>query len=87
MRTTVDIPDDLYRQAKSEAALRGKRLRELMEEGLRRVLGLPVRAPGAGRIEFPLHHSRHPGALSLADVDRGEEEVRLDADASHARSG
>jgi hypothetical protein len=34
MRTTVDIPDDLYRRAKAEAALRGRKLKELVEEAL-----------------------------------------------------
>ena len=31
MKTTVEIPDDLFRQAKAQAALRGIRLRELVE--------------------------------------------------------
>ena len=34
MKTTVEVPDDLYRQAKAEAALRGCKFRELIEEGL-----------------------------------------------------
>jgi hypothetical protein len=40
MRTTVDLPDDLLRRAKSEAALQGRTLKDLVEEGLRHVLGL-----------------------------------------------
>jgi len=38
MKTTVEVPDDLYRQAKAEAALRGRKLKDLIEEGLRLVL-------------------------------------------------
>lgn len=38
MRTTVDLPDSLYRRAKAEAALRGIRLKDLIEEGVRHVL-------------------------------------------------
>jgi len=38
MKTTVELPDDLYRKAKSQAALHGRRLRDLVEEGLRLVL-------------------------------------------------
>jgi hypothetical protein len=38
MRTTVDIPDELFRRAKSEAALRGRKLKDLVAEGLRLVL-------------------------------------------------
>ena len=38
MRTTVDIPDELFRRAKSKAALQGRKLKDLVEEGLRLVL-------------------------------------------------
>jgi hypothetical protein len=41
MKTTVDVPDELYRRAKSEAALRGRKLKDLVEEGLRLVLATP----------------------------------------------
>ena len=45
MKTTVEVPDDLYRQAKAEAALRGRKLKDLIEEGLRLVLAAPRKAP------------------------------------------
>ena len=38
MKTTVELPDDLYRQAKATAALRGRKFKDLIEEGLRLVL-------------------------------------------------
>jgi hypothetical protein len=38
VRTTVELSDDLFRRAKSEAALRGKKLKDLVEEGLNLVL-------------------------------------------------
>lgn len=41
MKTTVELPDDLFRQAKAAAALRGRKLKDLVEEGLRRVLESP----------------------------------------------
>lgn len=41
MKTTVEVPDDLYRRAKSTAALRGRKLKDLVEEGLRLVLEAP----------------------------------------------
>ena len=40
-KTTVEVPDELYRRAKAEAALRGRKLRDLAEEGLRLVLEAP----------------------------------------------
>lgn len=41
MKTTVEVSDQLYRRAKAEAALRGRKLRDLIEEGLRLVLEAP----------------------------------------------
>lgn len=41
MKATVEISDALFRRAKSEAALRGRKFRDLVEEGLRRVLDSP----------------------------------------------
>jgi antitoxin (DNA-binding transcriptional repressor) of toxin-antitoxin stability system len=41
MKTTIEVSDDLYRRAKSEAALRGRKLKDLVEEGLRLVLETP----------------------------------------------
>jgi len=43
MKTTVEVPDDLYRRAKAEAALRGLKLKDMIEEGLRLVLEAPPR--------------------------------------------
>src|SRR5271169_3635521 len=45
MKTTVEVSDDLYRRAKSEAALRGRKLKDLVEEGLRLVLERPHATP------------------------------------------
>jgi predicted component of type VI protein secretion system len=41
VKTTVEVSDDLYRRAKAEAALRGRKLKDLVEEGLRLVLETP----------------------------------------------
>jgi hypothetical protein len=41
MKIKVELADDLYRRAKSEAARRGRRLKDLIEEGLRLVLETP----------------------------------------------
>jgi predicted component of type VI protein secretion system len=44
MKATIEVSDDLYRRAKSEAALRGRKLKDLVEEGLRLVLETPRQA-------------------------------------------
>jgi len=41
MKTTVEVLADLYRRAKAEAAPRGRKLKDLVEEGLRLMLGAP----------------------------------------------
>jgi hypothetical protein len=38
MKTTVEITDDLLREARAQASLEGTSVRALMEEGLRKVL-------------------------------------------------
>ena len=40
MKTTIDIPDELFREAKASAALRGVSLREFVTETLREKLGV-----------------------------------------------
>lgn len=82
MRTTVDISDDLYRQAKAEAALRGTRFRDLVEEGLRRVLGATPAGQDARRVSFPLIRSKEPGSMSVDAVRRAEEQAFEDEDRS-----
>jgi hypothetical protein len=56
MKTTLEIPNDLFRAAKSKAALDGRKLRDLVTEGLSIVLQTP--SPLASRIEFPLIRSK-----------------------------
>jgi hypothetical protein len=59
MKTTIEVPDELYRRAKAEAALRGRKLRDLVEEGLRLVLDAPHKA------------HRKPGLAQLTKRARG----------------
>jgi len=46
MRITVDIPDQLFRQVEGMAALRGCKFKDLLEEGLRRMLESEVGVSG-----------------------------------------
>ena len=67
MRTTLVIDDELYRQVKAKAALEGRKVTELVEEGMRAVLGrAPARAaPGTGRrLRLPILPAR-PGSEPL----------------------
>lgn len=41
MKTTIELSDELYRRAKAFAAIRGRKLKDVIEEGLRLVLAAP----------------------------------------------
>ncbi|MGH8583390.1 MAG: hypothetical protein ACREWG_11520 [Gammaproteobacteria bacterium] len=57
MRTTVELSDELFRRAKAEAALRGRKFKDLVEEGLRRVLESPEpEKSAAGETKPPTLH-------------------------------
>jgi hypothetical protein len=64
MRTTVDIPEPLYRDLKSKAAKEGRSVKELILRGveaeLRAESGRPRR-----RVSLPLIRSKKPGTLEL----------------------
>ncbi len=63
MRTTIDIPDTMYRKLKSEAALEGRSVKELI---LSRVANPPKRdTKKRKKIKFPLLTSKRPGSLKL----------------------
>jgi hypothetical protein len=65
MRTTVDIPDALLRRAKSEAALRGRKLKDLVEEGLRLVLEAKGETPQDGGPQAASRRKHGPSAHDL----------------------
>ena len=65
MRTTIDIPDPIYRELKSEAASEGASIKELI---LRLVEARPKLSPvtePTGRFIAPALPSRKPGSLKL----------------------
>ena len=47
MKTTIEVSDELFRKVKAEAALRGRKLKDLVEEGLRLVLETPRTGAGS----------------------------------------
>jgi hypothetical protein len=72
MRTTIDIPDELFRRAKSEAALRGRKLRDLVQDGLRLVLEEQHTRPTKKRSKVkPRPGSLHEALQDLCGIFEG----------------
>jgi hypothetical protein len=59
VRTTVDIPEPLYRKLKEQAAAQGNSVRELVLAGIRTVL-IRTQRPRPKRVRFPLIISKGP---------------------------
>ncbi|HEV2350110.1 MAG TPA: hypothetical protein VG028_09730 [Terriglobia bacterium] len=64
----MDLPDPLFRQVKSVAALRGSSLKEFIQEALHQAV-TTVRRSRPHRVKLPLVRSKHPGALRLTNAD------------------
>jgi hypothetical protein len=59
IRTTLDIPEPIYRKLKEQAAQQGRSVRELLLNGAESVLLRPQR-PKKRAARFPLIDSRGP---------------------------
>jgi hypothetical protein len=68
MRTTVDIPDPVYRRLKTHAASEGSSAKELILRGVELILKKGPRK-SRRRVKLPLIRSKQPGTLEL-DNDR-----------------
>jgi hypothetical protein len=65
MRTTVDIPDPLYRQLKSRAAREGCSVKQLILRGVEGEMQAEASKPRRKRICLPLIRSKKPGTLEI----------------------
>jgi hypothetical protein len=72
MRTTMDIPEPLYRQLKSKAALLGCSVKELILRGVEAELNGMASRKGKGRIALPVIRSRRPARLKLSNKEINE---------------
>ena len=76
MKTTVELPEELFRRAKAEAALRGRKFQDLVEEGLRLVL----ETPREGKREKPTLEALMAPARGVVDSavpDRASNSKRM----------
>jgi plasmid stability protein len=64
MRTTVDIPDGMYRRLKARSAREGSSTRALILRGVKEVLKSEGRKAGAP-VSLPIVRSKRPGTVAL----------------------
>ncbi len=66
MRTSLDIPDPIYREMRVRAANEGTTMREIILEGVAMRLRARDAAPKQDeRPRFPVIRSKNPGSLKL----------------------
>ena len=74
MKTTLQLPDALYREVKAKAALDGCRVTDLVVQGLRLALGQPSKT--SKRVQFPLIASDpNRPAITSTQVASAEDEM------------
>jgi hypothetical protein len=68
MRTTLDIPDPIYREIRVRAASDGKTMRDIILDGIAMRLQME-KAPQKqrGRFRIPVIKSKNPGSLRLGE--------------------
>jgi plasmid stability protein len=66
MRTTLDIPDETYRDLKVKAAREGKPVRQIVLRGIQRELEGAEEKP-IQKLQLPLIRSSSPGTLELTN--------------------
>jgi hypothetical protein len=64
MKTTVEIPDRVYRRLKTRAASEGSSAKELILRGVQRMLG-GVPRKSRRRVRLPIVRSKKPGRVQL----------------------
>jgi hypothetical protein len=64
MRTTVDIPDPIYRRLRSRAVSEGSTAKELILRGVEQVLK-DKKKTSRKRVKLPIVRSKRPGELQI----------------------
>jgi hypothetical protein len=88
MRTTVELPDALFRQAKARAALQGRALKDVVAEGLKLLLRTPIQpeTPLLRRTQFPVIKGTDPTRILTPEmVAEAEEQLLAEEAATYGR--
>jgi hypothetical protein len=83
MRTTLDLPDELFREAKARAALEGVKLKDLMERFVRQGLQTCNRGADSGpliRSDIPIPERWRVNAPRVRIMTNAEMQELFDED-------
>jgi hypothetical protein len=69
MRTTIDIPDETYRELKIKAAREGTPVRQIVLRGIERELRPSQAQPARKKFQVPLIPSTQPSTLHLTNEE------------------
>lgn len=71
MRTTIDLPDGLFRRTKALAAMRGSSMKDLIVSAIEREVNPQEgdTAPRSRRVKLPLFHLRTKRKLDLTEFN------------------
>ena len=72
MRTTIDMPDALFRKTKAVAALRGSSMKELIIHAIERELANGAPVSRRKRVKLPLIQSPSGRKVDLTNFDFDE---------------
>jgi len=68
MRTTIDVPDPVFRKMKATAALRGVSLKDFLLSAVEHEMAKKA-AEKSYQVRLPLIRSKRPGTLNLTNAE------------------
>lgn len=85
MQTTLRLDDDLYRQAKAQAATLGISLTRFLEEAIREHLETPVPLPSGQQFHLPVSTAKGGLAADFSTLDEAVAAADLARDQRRTR--
>lgn len=76
MKTTIELPDDLFREAKATAARRGAHLKDFMRDAVAEKLARETSSPPAGDKRWPVP----PPDVPLEELQRIHARIEEDSE-------
>ena len=83
MKTTLEIPDELYRAVKAKAATEGRRVTDVVIDGMRLAIDGPAKAEM--QVEFPIFKAKKGARLIDLDVKKTLQAMDEEDDLRHVQ--